>query len=112
MFHVLRDGDDVVAVLANVSSDQVQEAIGKVDLAFRRMVDKVPLVDLEMRICEDIGIAFSGDIRDYTNVISALLIDGGATLVDFEAHDCTPAGGLMTSGALHALSAGRTEEGA
>jgi len=99
MFHILQDDGELVAVLANVTTEQVQDAISKVDVAFRKWVD-VDLVHVEERMCEDLGIAYSEAITFWTDVLVALLVDCGAALVHVEIHECSP----------ELASAGRTEE--
>jgi hypothetical protein len=99
MFHVLQDDGELVAVLANVTTAQVQDAISKVDVAFRKFID-TDLVNLEQHMCEDLGIAYSEDIAFWTDVLVALLVDCGATPLGYVVHECAP----------EPASAGRTEE--
>ena len=98
MFHILKDEETIVAVLANVTTQQIQEAVVKDDHAFRRWVDcgVAHCADL---MCQDLGIAWASYITDYNEVLVALLVDGGATHVNCQVHDTTPA-----------VSAERTEE--
>lgn len=100
MFHILQDDGELVAVLANVTTEQVKDAISKVDAAFRKWVD-VDLIHVEERMCEDLGIAYSDSIAVWTDVLVAYLVDCGATQVEHKLHECAPA---IKS------SAGRTEE--
>ena len=101
MFHILKDEEEIVAVLANVTWQQVVEAIAKVDIAFRACLDKVPLTELEERMCEHLGIGYSNELTDYNDVLVALLIDCGATRVEWAGYETVPE---LT------VSAGRTEE--
>lgn len=89
MFHVLKDEEQVVAVLANVTPELISDAVAKVDAAFRRWID-VDFLNVERHMCEDLGVAYSTAITDYNDVLVALLVDGGATEVEWRAHDTTP----------------------
>lgn len=90
MFHVLKDEDTIVAILANVETEQVQDAISKVDKVFRSVVDAVPEEQWEMEMCEKLGIAYTELLMDWRDVLVALLVDGGATEVEYLWHECTP----------------------
>jgi hypothetical protein len=93
MFHVLKDEDTIVAILANVETEQVQAAIAKVDKVYRELFEG-PLGTephcLERALCEALGIAYTNMIDEWTDVLVALLVDGGATEVEYLWHECVP----------------------
>jgi hypothetical protein len=55
MFQVLKDEDELVAILANVETEQVQDAIAKVDKVFTQLIDEVSNEDLPRAMCEALG---------------------------------------------------------
>jgi hypothetical protein len=90
MFHVLKDENQIVAILANIETEQVQDAIAKVDKVFTSLIDEVSNEDLPCAMCEALGIAHSILIDEWTDVLVALLVDGGATEVEYLWHECVP----------------------
>lgn len=90
MIHILMDDGELVAVLANVTTQDIEHAVVKVDEVFRKYMDAVPFEKLEQCMCEDLGISYSCTITFWTDVLVALLLDGGATRVEFERHECAP----------------------
>jgi hypothetical protein len=90
MFHVLKDEDTIVAILANVETEQVQDAIAKVDKVFQKLFGAVADEDLPRAMCEALGMAHSILIDEWTDVLVALLVDGGATEVEYLWHECVP----------------------
>lgn len=99
MLHILMDEGEVVGVVANTTPEQITAAVSSVDAALRKWID-VDIQNLEQRMCEDLGIAYSNSIADYNDVLLALLVEGGATLVEHQIHETVPP----------FQSAGRTEE--
>ena len=90
MFHVLKDENAIVSILANVEAEQVMDAIAKVDKVFTQLIDEVSDEDLPRAMCEALGIAHSILIDEWTDVLVALLVDMGATEVEYLWHECTP----------------------
>lgn len=91
MFHVLRDGEDLVAILANVETEVVKDAIAKVDASFRKLIDEVG-DDIVEPMCKDLGVEYRELMTEWTDVLVALLKQAGATEVDYIWHECVPKG--------------------
>lgn len=85
MIHILVDEGEIVSALSNVDTETISWARSACDESFRRWVDTHPF-DVAERMCRDLGIPFSPSIEGYNDVLVALLIDCGATEVDYMSH--------------------------
>lgn len=90
MIHVLMDDGEFIGLIANIDTATVLNAVRVVDVAFREVIDVVPVEELGRAICESIGLPYDQSMVDWRDVLLSHLVKLGGTLVDYFQVECTP----------------------